>query len=153
MSPVESFAQLAAHLTAERRTHIWKRLCDNQIAWLTTVRPDGRPDTVAVWYHLLDDGDIIVYSEPKKIKLRNIADNPHVTLVLDETDLGRDVIRLEGTARFDASVPPLDELPGYVAKYAERIAVLFGTPRAFAEMFAEPIRIAPTRLRSIDSDI
>ncbi|MBL1073650.1 TIGR03667 family PPOX class F420-dependent oxidoreductase [Nocardia sp. 2] len=153
MSPSENIAKLTEHLTAHRRARIAQRLHDDQIAWLSTVRPDGRPETVAVWFLLLEDGTLVVYSQPNKVKLRNIATNPNVALALDDSDLGRDVVRIEGTARYDATVSPLDELPAYVAKYAERIDLLFGTPRAFADMFSEPIVITPTRVHSIDSEI
>jgi hypothetical protein len=40
------------------------------MAWLTTVRPDGQPDSVPVWFLVRDDETILVDSQPKKIKLR-----------------------------------------------------------------------------------
>jgi hypothetical protein len=45
---------LTAHLPAERRTHVEARLAANQIAWLTTVRPSGQPETVPVWFYVGD---------------------------------------------------------------------------------------------------
>jgi hypothetical protein len=41
MSPVD----LTRHLPAERREHVEARLRSNLMAWLTTVRPDGQPDS------------------------------------------------------------------------------------------------------------
>jgi hypothetical protein len=49
------------------------------MAWLTTVRPDGRPDSVPVWFLWRDDETILVYSQSGKIKLRNISHNPRVS--------------------------------------------------------------------------
>lgn len=138
--------KLTSHLPEDRRTHVEGRLRANLMAWLTTVRPDGRPDTVPVWYLLRDDGTILIYSQPGKIKLRNISRNPAVALGLDVTDLGRDIIRIDGTAEHAPGTPAADQVPEYVVKYAERIAAIFGTPSQFAARFSEPLIITPRRL-------
>jgi len=122
-------------------------LRSNLIAWLTTVRPDGQPDSVPVWFLVREDETILVYSRPKKMKLANISKNPKVTLALDVTDIGRDIIRIEGVAEHADDVPPADQQPEYVVKYAERIGAMFGTPRQFAELFSEALIIKPRRLR------
>ena len=109
------------------------------MAWLTTVSPAGKPDTVPVWYLLRDDETILIYSRPGKAKLRNIDHDPAVALGLDVTDLGRDVIRLEGAATRRPDTPPADQVPEYVAKYVERIAAIFGTAERFAELFSEAV--------------
>ena len=138
--------QLTSGLEADRRQRVESRLHTNLMAWLTTVTPAGAPDTVPVWYLLRDDETVLVYSRPGKPKLRNIDGNPAVALGLDVTDLGRDVIRLEGTAVRGPDVPPADQVPEYVAKYVERIAAIFGTPERFAASFSEAVVITPTRL-------
>src|SRR5215470_9378075 len=90
---------------------------------------------------------ILVYTQPKKMKLRNISANPKVTLGLDVTDIGRDIVRIEGVAEHADHVPPADQQPQYAAKYAERIGAMFGTPRQFAELFSAALIITPRRLR------
>jgi hypothetical protein len=45
-----------------------------------------------------EDGTILFYSRQGKQKLRNIADNPKVSLGLDVTDIGN-IVRMEGIAR------------------------------------------------------
>src|SRR5262249_27954612 len=130
-----------------RRQHVEGRLHSNLIAWLTTIRPDGQPDSVPVWFLVSEDETIYVYSRPKKIKLSNISKNPKVTLALDVTDIGRDIIRIEGVAELADDVLPADRHPRYAAKYAERIGAMFGTPRQFAELFSEALIITPRRLR------
>jgi PPOX class probable F420-dependent enzyme len=118
------------------------------MAWLTTVSPAGRPDSVPVWFLLRDDDSILVYSQPDKAKLRNIDANPNVALGLDVTDIGRDVIRIEGSAVRAKDQPPADRVPGYVAKYVERIGAIFGTPERFADAFSEAIVITPRKLHA-----
>jgi PPOX class probable F420-dependent enzyme len=140
--------KLTSDLPDGRRAHVEGRLRANLMAWLTTVRPDGRPDSVPVWFLLRDDETILVYSQAAKIKLRNIASNPRVSLGLDVTDIGRDIIRVEGTAEHVPGYPAADEVPEYVAKYAERIGANFGTPSRFAGLFPEALIITPDRLHA-----
>jgi PPOX class probable F420-dependent enzyme len=138
--------KLTAKLTEDRRAHVEGRLSSNLMAWLTTVRPDGRPDSVPVWFLLRSDETVLVYSEPGKVKLRNISRNSQVSLGLDVTDLGRDIIRIEGTAALAAGFPAADQVPEYVVKYTERIGALFGTAEQFAARYSEALLITPRRL-------
>lgn len=137
--------ELTEHLPTERRSHVEARLRGNLMAWLTTVRPGGQPVSVPVWFLLREDETFLVYSQSTKLKLRNLQRNPRVALGLDVTDLGRDVIRLDGTARLVEDIPPADQNREYVAKYIERIGALFGTADKFAELFSAAILITPTR--------
>jgi PPOX class probable F420-dependent enzyme len=139
---------LTAGLQPERRARVEARLSTNLMAWLTTVNPAGRPNSVPVWFLVRDDGTILVYSQPGKAKLRNIEANPHVSLGLDVTDIGRDIIRFEGTAMRAPGHPPANQVPEYAAKYAERIGAIFGTVERFAEAFSEAIVITPSRLHA-----
>lgn len=138
--------QLTSHLPEDRRAHVEGRLRSNLMAWLTTVRPDGRPDSVPVWFLLRDDETILVYSQKGKIKLRNIGSNPRVALGLDVTDIGRDIIRIDGTAEHVPGFPGADQVPEYAAKYAERIGANFGSGSQFAAQFSEALIITPNRL-------
>jgi len=138
--------KLTSHLPDDRRAHVEGRLRANLMAWLTTVRPDGRPDSVPVWFLVSDDETILIYSQPGKVKLRNIGHNPRVALGLDVTDIGRDIIRIEGTAEHLPGFPKADEMPAYAAKYAERIGPLFGTASQFAAQYSEALIITPHRL-------
>jgi PPOX class probable F420-dependent enzyme len=137
---------LTEHLPTERRNHVEGRLRSNLMAWLTTVQPDGQPVTVPVWFLLREDESILVYSQPNKLKLRNIARNPRVALGLDVTDIGRDVIRVHGAARQVDDIPPAHQNPRYVAKYAERIGTMFGTAEQFAASFSTALLITADRL-------
>ena len=77
------------------------RLKEEEIAWMTTVRSDGQPQTVPVWF--LWDKGFLIYSQPNTQKLKNISRNPHVGLNSDAQ--GNNVVRLEGTASIDEDAP------------------------------------------------
>ncbi len=139
--------EFTSHLPTGLREHVERRLRENHVAWFTSVRPSGQPVSVPVGFVVQDDGTILVYSQPGKDKLRTIAANPRVTLTLDETALGSDVVRIEGLAWHVPDHPPAFDVEAWVAKYGEYLASSgFGTPKQFAERFSEAIVIAPARL-------
>lgn len=138
---------LTSHLATDDRERVDARLRHNLIAWLTTVRRDGQPVTVPVWFLLQEDETFLLYSQPESAKFRNIAANSKVSLALDVCDLGRNIVRLEGTAApVDDSSRTLQ--PAYLAKYTERIAALFESPEKFAEQFSRQLIITPTKLHA-----
>jgi PPOX class probable F420-dependent enzyme len=135
-----------ARLSDDRRQHALSRLRSNLMIWLTTVDPSGRPHSVPVWFLLRDDETLLLYSQPDKPKLGHLQANPYVTLGLDVTDIGRDIVRVDGRGVHDPRVGPADQQPDYVAKYTERIGALFDTPEEFGRMFSCPIVVTPDRV-------
>ena len=78
--------------------HIEQRLHHDHIAWLITVRPDGRPQVVPVWF-FWEGQTILLCIDPTSQKLRNLGHNPQVMLALDGAGkAGDDVAMVEGTA-------------------------------------------------------
>jgi PPOX class probable F420-dependent enzyme len=120
------------------------RLEKEEVAWLTTVRSDGQPQTVPVWF-LWDDEGFLIYSQPDRQKLKNISRNPHVGLNLNSNAQGGDVVRLEGTARVADDVPPSSEVPSYVEKYRESIARIGFDVEGFARAYSVAVRVTPGR--------
>ena len=131
--------------STERGARAEGRLREEAIAWLATVRPNGQPDVVPVWI-LWDGATILIYSQPNKPKLRNIARNPRVAVVIDNTRGGGDVVRVEGTAEHVSGHPLATELPAYLAKYGEHITRIGYDASGFARGYSEAIRITPTRI-------
>ena len=138
--------ELTSHLPPGDRERVEDRLRHNLMAWLTTVRPDGQPVCVPVWFLMREDGTILVHSRPGNAKLRNIVDNPRVSLTLDVTDIGRNIVRIEGTAAQSHDHPPAHQQPKYLAKYTERMGAMFETPERFGALFSAALVITPTRL-------
>jgi PPOX class probable F420-dependent enzyme len=124
-----------------------QRLNDDLVAWLTTVRSDGTPQTSLVWF-LWDGGEFLIYSEPGKAKLRNISGNPVVSLNLNSIGDG-------GVAVFtgNARLSPEDDDPSsnqrYIEKYRSLIEGELATAvEAFATAYRVAIRVKPISLRS-----
>jgi PPOX class probable F420-dependent enzyme len=131
-----------------QQAHVAERLHTNVIGWLTSVRPDGRPHSVPVWF-LWDGKTIILFSMPKNQKLVNIRHNPNVLLALDDTKEGEDVILVEGTAEV-VDQPDRDAiLPGYMAKYGALMQTMGWTPEGMLARYSQTIRITPTRFPQV----
>ena len=134
-------------VTTEWGRHAEQRFRSNVIAWLTTVGSDGRPYTVPVWF-LWDGNTILIFSQPQKQKIRNLRKNAHITLALDETKQGEDVVIVEGTAELldDPEISVM--LPAYVEKYGALIQDMGWTPESMAADYTRAIRVTPTKFRS-----
>ena len=85
------------------------------LARVATVRPDGRPHVVPVWY-LWEDGCFYIETSRSAVKADNLRSNPNIAITVDITEGGlrlRYVI-LEGQAT-------LIENKATVKKLTERI--------------------------------
>lgn len=134
-------------MTADRpHAHAEARLRREKIAWLTTVRRDGQPQSSPVWF-LWRDGEIVVYSKPTTQKVRNVQANAKVAIHLRDVDEGSDIVSIEGTAEIDESYPAAAAIRDYVTKYRSMIADLNMDPDSFARSYSVPIRIRPTKIR------
>jgi len=63
--------------------------------WLATVRPDGRPHLIPIWF-VTDDGRWYICTGSRSVKARNLHSNPHVALALED---GTNAYVVEGQAR------------------------------------------------------
>ena len=75
-----------------------RRLAEEQVGWLTTVRADGMPQPVPVWFHW-DGETLLIFSEPAARKVRNLAGNPRASLHFNTDGDGDDVVVVTGEAR------------------------------------------------------
>jgi PPOX class probable F420-dependent enzyme len=132
-------------LNKKRHAHIAQRLHENAIVWLNTVRPDGRPHSVAVWF-LWDGETFLIFSRPQNQKVYNIQQNANVLLAIDDTHEGADPITIEGTATLLEPGEADTTIPAYVEKYGDGIKRIGFTPEQMAAEYSQAIRIVPTRV-------
>lgn len=123
-----------------------RRLREERIAWLTTVSPKGTPQPVPVWFLWDSSTSVLLYSQPDTPKLRNIGENPRVSLHLDGNGRGGDIVICMGVARISDD-PSADQVAEYVEKYAELIKRNRWTPASFAADYSVPVRITISRIR------
>lgn len=127
---------------------VGRRLSQEGIVWLTTVRRDRTPQPSPVWF-LWDGEEFLIYSQPNTQKLRNIEHTPKVALHLNGNAGGNDIVIFAGEARIDAAAPPAHEVPALVKKYRENLRAV-QTAEEFARTmrdYSVAIRVTPTGLR------
>lgn len=124
---------------------VLRQLADEPVIWLATVRQDGQPQVVPVWF-LWDGERILIYSLPNSQKVRNIRHNPRVSLHFNSDPWAEHVTRFDGRAEIVSDAPPADRVPAYLQKYREGIAELDMTPEQFAAEYRTLIRVHVDRL-------
>ena len=123
-----------------------KRLEDEQVIWLTTVRPDGIPQPNPVWF-LWDGTSILIYSQPQAKKVSHIRRNPHVALHFNSTEDGSDVAIITGEAQIEENAQRVDSNPVYIDKYKLGMADIGQSVDDMAREYSTIIRVTPRHLR------
>jgi PPOX class probable F420-dependent enzyme len=92
-------------------------------AIIGTVRPDGRPNTVATWY-VWDDGHALVNMDSERRRLEYLRRNPNVSLTVLDGDQWYRHITLHGRARLrdDPELADIDRISAHYTgePYAQR---------------------------------
>ena len=123
---------------------------DSKPGWivLTTIDADGFPHTVPLGYFRLGN-DILMGVRSNTWKLKNIQNNPKVSLMLESGTSLKDIkgLMVQGTATFHSD-------PSETLKYAREAARLRGVPEGDLPVEAREgaayIKVTPVRFRSWD---
>lgn len=123
-----------------------------RVAALTTVMPDGSPQTSVVWCDF--DGEVVRVNTMRGfLKERNMRRNPRVTLLCyDPRDDGR-YLEVRGTVEEMTEDGAMAHLDALTTKYAGRPMRYFGecVPAALAETEVPVLcRIRPTHVVALD---
>ena len=71
---------------------------------LASVRPDGRPHVVPIWFVV--EGDELVFNTwHKSVKAKNLQNEPRVAISVDEETPPYAFVLIEGTATLDEGTP------------------------------------------------
>ncbi len=124
-----------------------RRLRDELVVWLTTVRANGTPMPTPVWF-LWQDDSFLIYTIPGSRKLHNISRNPRASLNLNSDFEGGEVVVLMGKIAQDHSAPPADQNDAFLEKYREQIDVIRMTPESFAKGYSVALRFIPEYVRA-----
>lgn len=134
------------NLTGERAAHVNERLNNDLITWLTTVRPNGRPHTVPVWFLWDSETETILIFRAIKAKVQELKQNPYVTLALDPSNNGDDIVVVEGTAQLVEDVNITATLPAFAKKYAAQLKEMGWTAESMAPNYPHAVRVTPEKI-------
>lgn len=76
---------------------------------LATVREDGRPHVVPIWF-ILRDGHIVFNTSETSVKARNLSRDPRAALSVDDQTPPYTFVTVEGTASLSADDPDLEQI-------------------------------------------
>ena len=123
------------------------------VAALTTVMPDGYPQTSVVWCDF--DGECVRVNTMRGFqKERNMRRNPRVTLLCYDPREPRRYLEVRGTVVEMTEAGAGDHLDALASKYAGRPMRYFGEciPAHFAETEVPVLcRIRPTHVVAVDA--
>ena len=122
---------------------IQRFLEEEPIVWLSTVRPDGTPHIVPVWFWW--DGEaLLIFSKPNAQKVRNLQAGSKVMLGVGDADEDFDIGLFEGHAEV-LETPTVELLPpGHLEKYATQMAGIGLTAEEYAATYSLVVRITPS---------
>ncbi len=136
-----------SELTLPLDRQIDEQLQTAPIGWIGTVRPDGAPHTVPVWFHW--DGDaFLLFSQPNDQKLRNLRHSPLVTFAIPLSPDATSVSIFHGHAELLEGREPDALPPEYVAKYRDRIDAYGWNEAEMAQQYSVPVRFRPSKFIS-----
>lgn len=121
------------------------RLDRESILWLTTVRPNGQPQTLPVWY-VLDGDEILVWSIDGK-RVQNLGSNPKVSAHVNDDGRGGDILSIEGTAVVDGARGSAKDHAKYVDRYQSFLNSYDWSWDGFSEKYSVPVVITPMKIR------
>lgn len=112
------------------------------VVWLSTVRPDGGPHLVPIWFSW--DGEaLLLVSKPDAQKVRNLRANASVMLALGDVENDFDIGLIEGRAEL-LGRPSREVLPAsHLEKYADRLAAIGLSVADYTATYSQVIRIVP----------
>jgi PPOX class probable F420-dependent enzyme len=114
------------------------------VVWVSTVRPDGLPHLVPIWFSW--DGErLFIASKPNAVKVHNLRANRTLMLAVGEPDEDFDVGLIEAVATIsDRTTAEL--LPrGHLAKYRRQMAEIGLDADEYVRTYSQPIVVTPTR--------
>jgi PPOX class probable F420-dependent enzyme len=128
--------------TSLAAARIERFLVEEPIVWLSTVRPDGGPHIVPIWFWW-DGAAILVFSKPDAQKVRNLRARSSVMLALGDAEDDFDVGMIRGAAELldqrTSEVMPAAHLD----KYRDRMTAIGLDADSYAATYSQVIRIVP----------
>ncbi len=120
-------------------------LCEEHFAVLCTFNADGSPLLTTMWYFMEDDGTIVMNSQTRLQKVKNVHRDPRIAVNIHE---GNRSVSINGTAELSEDPTIVrDDLEHLIRRYVKDEAtreqyrsVFSSQPRTALRLKAEKLR-------------
>ena len=126
-----------------------ERLAGELVGWLTTTGADGTPQPNPVWFLWEGEDSLLIYNRTGAARIAHVKARPRVSVNLNCTDDGGNVVVLTGDAELLDGFPLATDHPAYTEKYREYATRIFGDTDSFAEKYPVAMRIRITKVRGM----
>jgi PPOX class probable F420-dependent enzyme len=117
-------------------------LLDTQVATLSTIGRDGRPQVTAIWF-LHDDGEIKISLNDSRQKVKNLRRDPHCTLFIMDPESDYRYLEIRGDAHVDPD-------PDYV--FADKVGKKYDSDLRTRDQPGQSrvvVTLEPTRVNAV----
>lgn len=121
------------------------RLHTETVVWLGSVRPDGQPHLLPLWF-TWDDTAIAVVGKPHSQKIRNVRCNPRVIVAVGDAGVRLRTVLVEGRAREMPARDLTDVAMGRLHRYDGALAEFGLTLADFLAIYSSCLRVEPRRV-------
>ncbi|SRR6266545_1111318 len=119
-------------------------------AKIVSLRADGRPHAVPVWF-VVDGDDIICTIKESSVKARNMARDPRVTVLVDDETPPYAFVSIDGTAEISADLEDLRRWAGAIGRrYLDDEEAVNGFVAYMTSPGSMVARIRPTHIVAMD---
>ena len=134
--------------STEFGARVRRRLEEEMVIWLTTVDGKGKPFPSLVWFLFDGEDTVLIWSQPGKPKLINIASNPAVGVNFNSDAKGGDLVVFQGNAALDRPEFAEQQKTGFLEKYGRSMkGIGFTPPEVFFDHYSVPILVTMDKVR------
>ena len=123
-----------------------RRLDEELIVWITTVRADGQPQSAPVWF--VREGEEIRIWSMEGQRITNLSKNPKVSLHLNDDGRGDNIVIIEAEATLDRLAGPGSAHTEFARRYQPVLDSYKQMWDWFDRGYPVPLRIKPARIRA-----
>ena len=122
----------------------YKFIRDNRIAVISTVEKDGSPQITGIWYSVLDDGAIIMNTQVRSHKVKNLRRDARIAVCVAD---GARSISMYGAAELITEPEDMrKDLERLVERYIPDTAARAGLVTQFLQQERVSIHVKPARV-------
>jgi PPOX class probable F420-dependent enzyme len=122
----------------------YKFIRENRIAVISTVEKDGSPHITGIWYCALDDGTIVMNTQVRSHKVKNLRRDPRIAVCVAD---GARSISMYGQAELITDPGEMrKDLERLVERYIPDASARAGLVTQFLQQERVSIHVKPVRV-------